>query len=171
MGHGKKRIDGDKFLILRARHGQAQEIRPMVPTLKSNSPFSAPRDDTARASCRNGAKSIFLSLIGFRAPDYNTLGFDVWNWGGGTLLQAKPPEPRVWHHCVYTFDGNTRRFFVDTKELSQSNTPPQEGPSSILMFGNYPKGNQYFNGKLDDIRIYNRSIDTPEIEHLFNVQR
>jgi hypothetical protein len=109
--------------------------------------------------------------IGFRAPDYNTLGFDVWNWGGGTLLQAKPPEPRVWHHCVYTFDGNTRRFFVDTKELGQSTTAPQEGPSSILMFGNYPKGNQYFNGKLDDIRIYNRSIDTPEIEHLFNVQR
>ncbi len=34
----------------------------MFQTLKSNSPFSAPRDDTARASCGNGAKSIFLSL-------------------------------------------------------------------------------------------------------------
>jgi hypothetical protein len=29
-------------------------------TLKSNSPFSAPRDDTARAVCGNGAKSEFL---------------------------------------------------------------------------------------------------------------
>gem|GEM_PF-3229984 len=29
----------------------------MFPTLKSNSPFSAPRDDTARASCGNGAKA------------------------------------------------------------------------------------------------------------------
>jgi AraC-like DNA-binding protein len=34
----------------------------MFRTLKSNSPFSAPRDDTARASCRNEAKSDFLSL-------------------------------------------------------------------------------------------------------------
>jgi hypothetical protein len=34
----------------------------MFRTLKSNSPFSAPRDDTARASCGNGAKSDFLSL-------------------------------------------------------------------------------------------------------------
>ena len=30
----------------------------MFRTLKSNSPFSAPRDDTARASCGNGPKAI-----------------------------------------------------------------------------------------------------------------
>ena len=29
----------------------------MFRTLTSNSPFSAPRDDTARASCGNGAKA------------------------------------------------------------------------------------------------------------------
>ena len=58
MGHGKKRIDGDKLLSFRSKHGQAQGIRPMFRTLKSNSPFSAPRDDTARASCGNGPKAI-----------------------------------------------------------------------------------------------------------------
>ena len=67
MGYGKKRIDGDKFLIFPARHGQAQEIHPMFRTLKSNSPFSAPRDDTARASCGNGAKRKLLSFT-FRTP-------------------------------------------------------------------------------------------------------
>jgi hypothetical protein len=60
MGCGKKRIDGDKLLIFRARHGKAQGIRPMFRTLKSNSPISAPRDDTVRAICRNGAKSDFI---------------------------------------------------------------------------------------------------------------
>jgi hypothetical protein len=34
----------------------------MFRTLKSNSPFSAPRDDTARASCGNGAKRKISSL-------------------------------------------------------------------------------------------------------------
>ena len=62
MGYGKKRIDGDKLLSFRSNHGQAQGIRPIFQTLKSNSPFSAPRDDTARASCGNGPKSILLSL-------------------------------------------------------------------------------------------------------------
>ena len=62
MGDGKKRIDGDKLLSFRSKHGQAQGIRPMFRTLKSNSPFSAPRDDTARASCGNGAKRKLLSF-------------------------------------------------------------------------------------------------------------
>jgi len=57
MGYGKKRIDGDKFLIFRARHGQAQGIRLMFRTLKTNSLFSAPRDNAARASCENGSKA------------------------------------------------------------------------------------------------------------------
>ncbi len=62
MGDGKKRIAGDEFLIFRARHGQSPEIRPMFQTLKSNSPLSAPRDDTARATCGNGAKRKLLSF-------------------------------------------------------------------------------------------------------------
>jgi hypothetical protein len=49
MSYEKKRIDGDELLIFCSRHGEAQEIRPMFRTLKSNSPFSAPRDDTPRA--------------------------------------------------------------------------------------------------------------------------
>ena len=56
MGHGKKRIDVDEFLIFRARHGQTHEIRLMFQTLKSNSRFSAPSDCTARAGCGNGTR-------------------------------------------------------------------------------------------------------------------
>jgi hypothetical protein len=62
MGYGKKRIDGDKLLSLHSKNGEAQGIRPMFRTLKSNSPFSAPRDDTARAGCGNRGKSKILSI-------------------------------------------------------------------------------------------------------------
>jgi hypothetical protein len=34
----------------------------MLRTLKSNPPFGASRDDTARASCGNETKGIFLPL-------------------------------------------------------------------------------------------------------------
>ena len=36
------------------------------------------------------------------------------------------------------------------------------------MFGNYPTGKQFYRGKLDDICIYNRTLDIKEIEYLFN---
>ena len=105
--------------------------------------------------------------VGFRSPGYNTLGFDTWNWGGGTLLEVKPPEAKKWYHCVYTSDGSTHRFYLNAKEITNSTAKTQQGVPSVLMFGNYPSGRQYFKGKLDDIRIYNRAIGMSEIDLLY----
>jgi hypothetical protein len=49
----------------------------MFQTLTSNSPFSAPRDDTARARCGNGTKSDFLSLKAEAALGEATLELSV----------------------------------------------------------------------------------------------
>jgi hypothetical protein len=104
---------------------------------------------------------------GFRAPAYQTSGFDVWKWGGGTLSKAEYPEIQKWHHCVYVFDGITHRFYFDSKQLANSTESPCKGIPKQLMFGNYPSGSQYFRGKLDDIYIYNRILRPGEINNLF----
>jgi hypothetical protein len=75
MDHGKNRIGGDELLVFLSGHGKPQGVCPILHTLKSNSPFSAPRDDTARASRGNRAKSNFYQLpihpwpliLGYRA--------------------------------------------------------------------------------------------------------
>jgi hypothetical protein len=105
--------------------------------------------------------------VGFRAPAYRSLGLDTWMWGGETLLEVKIPDQNVWHHCVYTFDGNTHRFFLNGKEMTKSTVPSQKGILRQLMFGNYPSGDQYFKGKMDDIRIYNRALSESEIKNLY----
>ena len=109
--------------------------------------------------------------FGFRDPGYKTLGLDTWMWGGGTLLEVKPPAVKSWHHCVYTFDGKTNRFYLDGVEVAASTVKPQEGAPTQLMFGNYPTGDQFFCGKLDDVRIYNRTLSCLEIESLFQAPR
>jgi hypothetical protein len=35
------------------------------------------------------------------------------------------------------------------------------------MLGNYPGGDQYFKGKFDELRIYNRALNNSEIANLF----
>jgi hypothetical protein len=105
--------------------------------------------------------------FGFRGPAYKSLGLDAWNWGGGTLLEFQPPAVKVWHHCVYTFDGSLHRFFIDGQMKVQSTAKTQQGIPTLLMFGNYPSGDQYFKGRLDDIRIYNRAISIAEIKQLY----
>ena len=104
---------------------------------------------------------------GFRSPGYGTLGFDTWNWGGGTLLQVSTPEAKKWYHCVYSFDGSTHHFYLNAKEITRSNEKTQKGTPTVLMLGNYPSGKQYFEGKLDEVCIYNRALTVSEIELLY----
>ena len=106
--------------------------------------------------------------FGFRAPGYKSLGFDTWNWGGGTLLEANQPVLNEWHHCVYTYDGTTHQLYVNGENVSRSSAKTQQDVPTLLMFGNYPAGDQYFDGEMDDIRIYNRNITEDEINYLLN---
>ena len=104
--------------------------------------------------------------FGFRGPGYNTKGLDVWKWGGGTILEIEPPASGSWHHAVYTFDGNIHRYYMDGLAISTSVEPPQHGKPTVLMFGNYPTGDQFLKGKLDDVRIYDRALTGSEVIQL-----
>lgn len=75
-----------------------------------------------------------------------------------------------WHFMVGTYDGTTRRLYIDgvlSKELS--------GYSYSLFIQNQFKigldelvGNpHYFNGKIDDVLIYNRALKTTEVSQLY----
>ncbi len=108
--------------------------------------------------------------FGLRAPVYQTKGFDIWLWGGGTLLETNIPEIKNWHHCVYSYDGSMQRFYIDGEEVANSNFSLQDSWPKQLMFGNYPSGNQFFKGKLDEVRIYNRVLDIDEIRTLYNLE-
>jgi hypothetical protein len=105
--------------------------------------------------------------FGYRAPGYKTKGLDVWNWGGGTIIECQKPEINQWHHCAYTYDGYTHRFYLDGQQISESKVKPQSGRPNQLTLGNYPGGTQYFEGSLDEIQIYDKDLDSSKIAELF----
>lgn len=108
--------------------------------------------------------------FGFRAPGYNSRGFDTWYWGGRTIMESDMPEIGQWHHCVYTFDGDRHIFYIDGQKTAESVAEPQSGEPNILMLGNYPGGDQYFKGSMDDIRIYRRVLDQSEVNLLYKMK-
>ena len=108
--------------------------------------------------------------FGFRGPGYQTLGLDTWQWGGGTILEVEMPKSGKWHYCAYTFDGSIHRFFINGQEIVTSRVKLGNGVPSLLMFGNYPGGEQYFAGKLDDVRIYDRALSIAEIAALHKLR-
>jgi len=102
--------------------------------------------------------------FGFRAIEYGTKGFDVWQWGGGTFMDMDHPKFNSWHHCIYTYDGTTHSFYLDGEIMTTSTVKPKSGVPDLLMLGNYPGGDQFFKGKIDEVRIYNRVLSPLEMK-------
>ena len=85
-----------------------------------------------------------------------------------------------WHHIAVTYDSssiidNFKAYFDGTLEITESLvgfSPVQEESSSYdnLMIGNYDRqiNQRSFNGSIDEVRIYNRSLSASEIKNLYN---
>jgi hypothetical protein len=74
------------------------------------------------------------------------------------------------HHIVGSIIGNTMNLYIDGL-LAQTITTPYSQTSScwngdIQIGRNWSSFTDYFNGKIDDIRIYNRALTQEEITYL-----
>ena len=76
-----------------------------------------------------------------------------------------------WHHIAIKRDlSNKVELFVDGELESSSTSNDSIGESHNLFFGKSfqpDKLEEYFAGKIDEIRIYNRSLSETEIKHLY----
>lgn len=78
-----------------------------------------------------------------------------------------------WHHFALTYDGITTRIFVDGTERASNNAGGyysiQYSYSNSIIIGaevgttTTPTGGEYFNGKIDEVRIWNYAIPTTTI--------
>lgn len=75
-----------------------------------------------------------------------------------------------WYHIAGTFDGKKARLYVDGV-LVGSVSANFGSNSEPLWIGRYQGGGYHVNGKIDDVRIYNRPLSTPEIKALYNLER
>lgn len=81
-----------------------------------------------------------------------------------------------WNHVVVTWDGSITatniRFFVNGQEVGYSTTTNATGSrvsdaSQNLLIGDSTDG-YVFDGKIDDLRIYNRALSPSEVEDLYH---
>ena len=95
-----------------------------------------------------------------------TLGFthNIGDTTGQTWDSGFTPSAN-WDHCALVWDGKLRTFYVNGVAVGA--VPTTEGLSSDgddpLWFGGIPVYGQYFNGALDDIRIYEGAFAANEI--------
>jgi hypothetical protein len=73
----------------------------------------------------------------------------------------------TWHHIVLTFDGTTRRYYLDGV-MSESNATYGTGAGWASHLGTIQSNAYYLNGTLDEARIYNRALSPVEVTKLYN---
>ena len=74
-----------------------------------------------------------------------------------------------WHHGAISFDGSHLKFYIDgalDEDTIISATIQQYSDSARLQIG-YSEGGDRYEGKLDQIRIYNRPLTATEINALY----
>ena len=74
------------------------------------------------------------------------------------------PGRGQWQHLAATFDGTTARFYVDGVRGGDPGVSGSVGSSNTWRIGAYgssPGG--FFDGLIDDVRIYNRALTPGEI--------
>ncbi|MFT3866771.1 MAG: hypothetical protein QM729_21120 [Solirubrobacterales bacterium] len=86
---------------------------------------------------------------------------------GEVLRGPTAVEANVWTHLAYTYDGSRAKLYVDGEKVAEETIGPRTlestGPLYIGCSGPSGAENQSFDGRIDEVRIYERALDGAEV--------
>ncbi len=88
-----------------------------------------------------------------------------------TILSTTSINDGFWHHCVATRQqsSGTMRVYVDgLLQATGTGSRNSLNSSAHLLFGAIASGGGYFNGSLDEVKIFTRTLATNEVAALYN---
>lgn len=100
--------------------------------------------------------------------------------GGYTYKSANGPAfpLGVWKFVTIVQQGSTAKVWLDGLNVTIRSDVPMETPCPVLRTHNYfgksswvSYGDEFFHGKMDDIRIYNRALNALEIDTLYKINQ
>lgn len=127
---------------------------------------------TSNAGASYRAVAIKGDAYGFFLKDNVLMAYD---WGGGNVDRSTGVNlaDGVWHHVVEVFQSGVASgttFYVDGALVSTT-TMTVAFQTTRLAIGNNYGQSQYFNGRIDEPRVYNRALTAAEIASLYNQSR
>jgi len=111
----------------------------------------------------------------------NAIQFDLESSVGHVLLTqtaAQTVSPNKWYHVVVTYDGSQVVSGVKIYINGVSSTVSQFGSNTLNASIKPPTAswrigddytNDWFNGSMDDLRIYSRALSATEVSQLYNL--
>ncbi len=93
-----------------------------------------------------------------------------------TLNSSVPVNDNAWHHVVATYDNSTMKLYVDgvlqnSASYGFGSLPTNSFPVQLGKPYDSANPNGYFNGMMDEVAIYNRSLNASEISQMYDYSK
>ena len=97
-------------------------------------------------------------------------GTDSRFYQGGATTSCVYLAQDQWHLIYLTYDGTSTRQYADGSQCDASNNSRSNSSYSFNIGGGgiSDSSGNYFKGKIDDVRIYNRALSSAEIASLYS---
>ncbi len=90
-------------------------------------------------------------------------------WWGNDLDKATGDISGDWHHVVAQFDGRIRSLWMDGEMINSDQPAGHNAQIADVNIGVTNNRTEFWDGKLDEMRLYNRALDEDEIVQNYRV--
>ncbi|MFO1431841.1 MAG: PKD domain-containing protein [Candidatus Competibacteraceae bacterium] len=111
----------------------------------------------------NGGISYYLTACSDRSQPVMGILTAGWHWN--KLYGGPSPATGQWVHLAATYNGAQQRLYVNGTEVASKNLSGQILTSNgDLRIGGNSVWGEFFQGFIDEVRIYNRALSPSEIQ-------
>ncbi len=102
--------------------------------------------------------------------NYNPVFKWVTNSGSFNAIFNSGLQTNTWYNIVGVLNGNQGSLYINGDLVASNNSTGQPNNISMAKIGNISTGgtyNNFFHGKIDDLRLYNRALSEQEVYNLY----
>ncbi|MCP5098322.1 MAG: tandem-95 repeat protein, partial [Chloroflexi bacterium] len=92
----------------------------------------------------------------------------TWLSGDASLSSTGAVTVGQWHHATVSFDGTTVKLYLDGV-LVDSDARTMNASDGNFVIGTNKSISKYFDGAMDELKIYTRTLADSEVQDLFNL--
>jgi phospholipase C len=112
--------------------------------------------------------------IWLNEKEHLTGGFETKNGKDFFVVSENKYTDNNWHHVLLTYDQSVLKLFVDKNLQAEKNTqgeiPDDNNLPFIRLGANFLKQNNFYVGSIDNVLLWNRSLNENEISSFFRTK-
>lgn len=119
--------------------------------------------------CDEGGSSTFCFRLGSKGLSSlkQRIAVMIYSGGSNDYEAASDLSLNSWQHVAVTFDGSNVRFYINgVLDRTQSAPITMNNGSGGFRMGASPASERFYQGYMDELRIYDRAITATEISEL-----